>query len=169
VEALSTTDSIGGDSVEAGFAVLPREASPGLPGNIHASLEDFADLAGFAVELLDIGEEKSAVEVLALSCAALRESIEAIRERLGTPLLPGEISPLEELARSLGAEGLYRIAVSAALLAFGDPAGRDILESFLEAVGLPGASQLADPDLAASVFAYLALSLGAALSRPPLA
>lgn len=114
---------------------------------------------------MDIGEERSAMDVLALSCAALRESIEAIKGRLGTPVLPDEVAPLEELARILGAEGLYRIAVSAALLAVGDPVGRVILESFLDAVGIPGASQLADPDLAASVLAYLALSLEASLSR----
>jgi hypothetical protein len=163
---LSTLETTGKGGVRVSAGVPLDGAEVGLPEKVHASLEDFADLAGFAVELLDIGEEKSALEVLALSCAALRESIEAIRDRLGTPVLPGEVAPLKELARSLGAEGLYRIAVSAALLAVGDPAGRGILESFLEAVGVTGASQLADPDLAASVFAYLALSLGATLSSP---
>jgi len=163
---LSAMDSLEEAGIGASVDLLAEGVSVDLPDRVQASLEDFADLTGLAVELFEVGERRSAMDILALSCTALRESIEAIRDRLGTPVLPANVPPITELAKTIGAEGLYRLAFSATALALGDPSARLVLESFLESAGVPGARGLADPDLAASALAYLALSFGAVLEAP---
>ncbi|MEB2836953.1 MAG: hypothetical protein GSR80_000445 [Desulfurococcales archaeon] len=148
------------------------EAAAGLPVAVEeplgaeAGLEEFAELAGLAVELLDIGEERTAMEVLALACAALRDAVRATGVEVGEARLPPpgelEVVPITELARAAGAEGLYRLASSAVALAADDPAGRGLVEAFLEAAGVP-VGGLSDRELAATALGYLALSIGSIL------